>query len=255
MTAAQNFFEGGAASSSEDDSDEDDYEGCVRGGARRGADLVLTNPRRPTHSEEERRAAQAAPVRPRAAAAHKKLAVVCSTLRVMLPQPPPASGLPSVSELFSAVDGPPAFLRPDATRPIAVIETHPHATAPPLHPVLGGGDRRADAAVIGAAPQRYSAEEAAKREALSALRREAEAAEAALAQTQAAEAAAAAAPRRDFRSKAVPVSDALANPSLNLPRDKQERKDRERAKRERGQSAIGSWKSEAEMVLRQQYDS
>ena len=31
--------------------------------------------------------------------------------------------------------------------------------------------------------------------------------------------------------------------------------DRERAKRERGQSSIGSWKSEAEMVLRQQYDS
>jgi hypothetical protein len=31
--------------------------------------------------------------------------------------------------------------------------------------------------------------------------------------------------------------------------------DREKVKRERGQSAIGSWKSEAEMVLRQQYDS
>ena len=31
--------------------------------------------------------------------------------------------------------------------------------------------------------------------------------------------------------------------------------DRERAKRERGQSSIGTWKSEAEMVLRQQYDS
>ena len=172
-------------------------------------------------------------------------------------QPAPPSGLPSVSELFSAVTGPPAFLKPDATRPIAVLEAHPHAAAPPLHPALGGGgDRRADAAVIGAAPTRYSAEEAAKREALSALRRETEAAEAALAQTQAAEAAGAGgAPRRDFRSKAVPVPDAMANPSLNLPRDKQERKDREKAKRERGQSAIGSWKSEAEMVLRQQYDS
>ena len=169
------------------------------------------------------------------------------------PQPPPPSGLPSVTELFSAVDGPPAFLRPEATRPIVVLETHPHVAAPPLHPALGGGDRRADAAVIGAAPQRYSAEEAAKRAALSALRREAEAAEAALAATQEAENAAA--PRRDFKSKAVAVSDAMANPALNLPRDKQERKDRERAKRERGQSAIGSWKSEAEMVLRQQYDS
>lgn len=168
-------------------------------------------------------------------------------------QAAPASGLPSVSELFSAVDGPPAFLRPEATRPIVTLDAHPHAAAPPLHPALGGADRRADAAVIGAAPTRYSAEEAAKRAALSALRREAEAAEAA--QAAEAEAAVPAAPRRDFRSKAVAVADAVANPSLNLPRDKQERKDRERAKRERGQSAIGSWKSEAEMVLRQQYDS
>lgn len=181
--------------------------------------------------EEERQAAQAAPVlRP--------------------------SGLPSATELFSAVTGPPAFLRPEATRAIAVLEAHPHASAPPLHPALGGGsDRRADAAVIASAPTRYSAEEAAKRAALSALRREAEVAEVAEAAEAAAQAPASAAPRRDFRSKAVAVSEVMANPQLNLPRDKQERKDRERAKRERGQSAIGSWKSEAEMVLRQQYDS
>jgi hypothetical protein len=31
--------------------------------------------------------------------------------------------------------------------------------------------------------------------------------------------------------------------------------ERERAKRDKGQSAIGSWKTEQEMVLRQQYDS
>ena len=40
-----------------------------------------------------------------------------------------------------------------------------------------------------------------------------------------------------------------------LPRQRQERKDKERAKRQLGQSAIGSWKSEAEMALRQLYDS
>lgn len=40
-----------------------------------------------------------------------------------------------------------------------------------------------------------------------------------------------------------------------LPRARQERKDREKLKRQKGQSAIGSWKTEAEMVLRQQYDS
>ncbi|KAK9904771.1 hypothetical protein WJX75_002212 [Coccomyxa subellipsoidea] len=40
-----------------------------------------------------------------------------------------------------------------------------------------------------------------------------------------------------------------------LPRRRQERKDKEKSKRQLGQSAIGSWKTEAEMVLRQQYDS
>ena len=40
-----------------------------------------------------------------------------------------------------------------------------------------------------------------------------------------------------------------------LPRRKQDRKDKEKSKRALGQSAIGSWKTEAEMVLRQQYDS
>lgn len=39
-----------------------------------------------------------------------------------------------------------------------------------------------------------------------------------------------------------------------LPRKKQDRKDMEKSKRERGQSSHAQWKSEAEMVLRQQYD-
>lgn len=39
-----------------------------------------------------------------------------------------------------------------------------------------------------------------------------------------------------------------------LPRQQQDRKDREKDKRMRGQSTHASWKSEAEMVLRQQYD-
>lgn len=39
-----------------------------------------------------------------------------------------------------------------------------------------------------------------------------------------------------------------------LPRNQQDRRDKEKRKREMGQSAIGTWKSEAEMVLRQQYD-
>ena len=39
-----------------------------------------------------------------------------------------------------------------------------------------------------------------------------------------------------------------------LPRKKQDRKDMEKSKRDRGQSSHAQWKSEAEMVLRQQYD-
>ena len=39
-----------------------------------------------------------------------------------------------------------------------------------------------------------------------------------------------------------------------LPRKKQDRKDMEKSKRERGQSSHAAWKSEAEMVLRQHYD-
>ncbi|PSC70050.1 PHD finger 3 [Micractinium conductrix] len=40
-----------------------------------------------------------------------------------------------------------------------------------------------------------------------------------------------------------------------LPRKRQDRKDKEKDKRLRGQSTHASWKSEAEMALRQQYDS
>lgn len=40
-----------------------------------------------------------------------------------------------------------------------------------------------------------------------------------------------------------------------LPRNRQDRKDKEKLKRHKGQSAIGEWKTEAEMVLRQQYDT
>lgn len=36
--------------------------------------------------------------------------------------------------------------------------------------------------------------------------------------------------------------------------DMQDRKDREKEKRDKGQSTHATWKSEAEMLLRQQYD-
>lgn len=57
-------------------------------------------------------------------------------------------------------------------------------------------------------------------------------------------------------SRAMPVSDFLAKGDGGslLPRNRQDRRDKERDKRARGQSAIHGWKTEAEMVLRQQYD-
>jgi hypothetical protein len=58
-------------------------------------------------------------------------------------------------------------------------------------------------------------------------------------------------------SKAMGVTDFLEKGvgGALLPRKAQDRKDKEKKKRAAGQSAIGSWKTEAEMVLRQQYDS
>ena len=42
--------------------------------------------------------------------------------------------------------------------------------------------------------------------------------------------------------------------AAKLPRKEQARAEKEKKKRALGQSAIGTWKTEAEMVLRQQYD-
>lgn len=55
---------------------------------------------------------------------------------------------------------------------------------------------------------------------------------------------------------AMPVGEFLnKGGAAALPRKAQDRKDKEKRKRELGQSAIGTWKTEAEMALRQQYDS
>lgn len=159
------------------------------------------------------------------------------------PPPGSAGSLPSFAELYETTQAP-EFLK--KTAQLAVLEAHVHAGQRTLHPLHGGGLH----AVVGAAPKRYSEAEALQREALTALRREEAAAAVAALQKGRARGGG-----RDFASAAVAVEDMLANPSLNAPRQKQERKDREKVKRERGQSAITSWKSEAEMVLRQQYDS
>jgi hypothetical protein len=57
-------------------------------------------------------------------------------------------------------------------------------------------------------------------------------------------------------SAAMGVSDFLNKGvgAAKLPRKEQARAEKEKKKRALGQSAIGTWKTEAEMVLRQQYD-
>ncbi|MEW5298446.1 MAG: hypothetical protein WDW36_001569 [Sanguina aurantia] len=57
-------------------------------------------------------------------------------------------------------------------------------------------------------------------------------------------------------TKPMPVSEFMDKGAggAQLPRRAQDRKDKEKLKREAGQSVHASWKTEAEMVLRQQYD-
>jgi len=57
-------------------------------------------------------------------------------------------------------------------------------------------------------------------------------------------------------AKPMPVTDFLDKGvgGAQLPRKQQDRKDKEKLKRAAGQSTHSQWKSEAEMVLRQQYD-
>ena len=62
--------------------------------------------------------------------------------------------------------------------------------------------------------------------------------------------------KRGKATKAMGVTDFFAQGAgAALPRGQQSKKDREREKRARGQSSHVAWKSEAEMVLRQQFDS
>jgi len=143
------------------------------------------------------------------------------------------SVLPSVTELLEST-GRPAWL----DLPGGGL-SHQHG------PSAGAAERTPVSSTLGSAPVKYSAEEAARRAELTALRQELNATE-----------AHPSAPRDRARaaSHAMPVAEALANAAAALPRKQQDRRDREKNKRERGQSSISTWKTEAEMVLRQQYD-
>jgi len=64
-------------------------------------------------------------------------------------------------------------------------------------------------------------------------------------------------PLKRTATKAMGVTDFMDKGvgGAQLPRKRQDRKDKEKSKRAMGQSSHASWKSEAEMLLRQQYDS
>mmetsp|Transcript_13624 Transcript_13624/g.29194 ORF Transcript_13624/g.29194 Transcript_13624/m.29194 type:complete len:242 (+) Transcript_13624:132-857(+) len=180
--------------------------------------------------------------------------------------------LPSALAAFDEVDGPPSFLDPEATRPLAASRLHgmpdvlaaegtgkggkvwqekgPDFDISVLAPPLKGQQRNNPdkrempaSAVIEGKAKRYKTEEGPE------------------ATQQYSEAQIAMLGGKVTKSSKAPsgpmgVSDFLAKGvgAAQLPRKAQDRKDKEKEKRMKGQSAIGSWKSEAEMVLRQQYD-
>jgi hypothetical protein len=198
-----------------------------------------------------------------------------------------------LSALFQSKDAP-SYLTPEATRPLAapVHSGRPPATArgdeptstgasapvtfdiarlaPPLKGQTDAGKRGLpERAVISAPPKRFKNEEPAENAAVTA-------AQIAMLGGQwrpsADEDALNGHPsvigpsphpavqdgkKLNRASKAMGVSEFMEKGigGAQLPRKRQDRRDKERSKRHMGQSAIGSWKTEAEMVLRQQYDS
>eukprot|EP00887_Chlorella_sp_A99_P000065 scaffold16.g65.t1 len=206
-----------------------------------------------------------------------------------------SAALPSAGEAFDEVEGPPAFLDPEAMRPLATAVHRPAGGA-------GGGDvgsravsqaankrgqaagewdiskmapqlkeeGRAEPGVIKGAAVRYDVSDDRMQQPVSA------AAIAMLGGTAgegredggAAPAGGPGAARpppggpgqqHGVKGRATPAMavDKFMEKGVGgaqLPRKRQDRKEKEKEKRMRGQSTHAAWKSEAEMVLRQQYD-
>lgn len=197
------------------------------------------------------------------------------------------TGLPSAAAVFGAVRGAPGFLRPKALAPLA-------GGAPALPRIGAGKDGAVGVAgapsssgvAFGSNGKKHVPGDISRLAPAAPGQKKAGGAVASAAAVAAAagQAASAASPspsqlaffgidvskgggapgpapqpaaRNDIKSqgaKAMPVDAFLADPSAALPRKKGERKDKEKAKRTRGQSSVHGWKSEAEMVMRQQYD-
>eukprot|EP00892_Ulva_mutabilis_P008375 jgi/Ulvmu1/590/UM001_0598.1 len=189
--------------------------------------------------------------------------------------PTPSIKLPGATEMFSEVDGPPAFLDPEATRQSKICAAHvlqqnsvngPQGTAAlyskanfdisKLAPRLKG---QPDTQAVLSAPAKRGrpATETSQTPAFSNValiammggntgeERNGDAADEPAEKKS-----------KGKVTKAMPVQDFLAGGSgPQLPRHKQDRKVKEKSKRALGQSSHSHWKSEAEMVLRQQFDS
>ena len=103
------------------------------------------------------------------------------------------------------------------------------------------GDEEIEAGVISAAPQRFKSDESSGEQSVTAA--------------QLAMLGGESKGKPSKANKAMGVDEFLdKGPGVQLPRKRQDRKDAERSKRAKGQSSHQTWKSEAEMVLRQQYD-
>lgn len=182
-------------------------------------------------------------------------------------------GLPSAAEALDQVTSIPAFLDPEATRRLVTDSTHGSASAAAkaesavsgrghgpkgripagqefdiarLAPPGKGENRNSNkrvtpaAAVIEAKAKKNKVEEAGG------LYSNAQVALMGGNLHDRSKESSAAMPVQKFMEKG--VGGAL------LPRKGQDRRDKEKRKRELGQSSIGNWKTETEMVMRQQYD-
>lgn len=171
--------------------------------------------------------------------------------------------LPSAADIFTAVAGPPAFLNPEATRQIVTLSNQgtggqgQRADAG----TLPGGDTREGAWDISRMAPKLAGEEELQPGVISARAKKYKGADGAAVEASAAQVAMLGgnpAERRDRGkgTKAMGVDEFLEKGvgGAQLPRKQQDRKDKEKSKRERGQSTHSHWKSEAEMALRQQYD-
>ena len=209
------------------------------------SDADDASPSTSTRSDDSA-AARAAAAAARLACLDKESAAAEAAVR------PVTAALPDPLATLGSTTGAPAFLRPEAMRPLAApahkggagLVIRPAVEPPPA--------KRQRPATDAPRPQPPAA---------SAASAAVEAAPwaAAAASDEAALAAAKGVPiqqQQHQRGKAtgsMPVAEALASGAA-LPRKGQGMKERQKAKADAGQRATGDWKPEAFMILRQQYD-